>query len=57
MFLIAFVVWEMLEGVSFLDIEPFEPLNAKFATLWYSNDMNKQWQLNVVFHKYYLQLK
>jgi hypothetical protein len=55
--LITFVSWEMPEGVTFLDIEPFEPLVAKFATLWYSSDMNKQWQSNVVFHMYYLQLK
>jgi hypothetical protein len=55
--LIAFVSWEMPEGATFPDIEPFEPLAAKFATLWYSTDMNKQWQSNVVFHTYYLQLK
>jgi hypothetical protein len=55
--LIAFVSWEMLEGVTFMDIEPFEPLVVKFTTLWYSSDMNKQWQSNVVFHTYYLQLK
>jgi hypothetical protein len=55
--LIAFVSWEMLEGATFPDIESFEPLAAKFATLWYSTDMNKQWQSNVVFHTYYLQLK
>jgi hypothetical protein len=39
--LIAFVVWEMLEGVTFLDIDLFEPLAVKFATLWYSSNMNK----------------
>jgi hypothetical protein len=55
--LIAFVTWGISEGASFLDIEPFEPLAVKFTTLWYSSDMNKQWQLNVVFHTYYLQLK
>jgi hypothetical protein len=55
--LIAFVSWEMPEGATFLDIEPCEPLAMKFATLWYSSDMNKQWQSNVVFHTYYLQLK
>jgi hypothetical protein len=55
--LIAFVSWEMPEGATFPDIEPFEPLAAKFTTLWYSSDMNKQWQSNVVFHTYYLQLK
>jgi hypothetical protein len=55
--LIAFTAWEMPKGVAFLDIEPFEPLVAKFSTLWYSSDMNKQWQLNVFFHTYYNQLK
>jgi hypothetical protein len=55
--LIAFITWEMPEGATFPDIEPFEPLAAKFSTLWYSNDMNKQWQSNVVFHTYYNQLK
>jgi hypothetical protein len=33
MILIAFVFWEMSEGVTFLDIEPFDPLVAKFTTL------------------------
>jgi hypothetical protein len=47
----------MSEGVTFLDIDPFEPFAAKFATLWYSIDMKKQWQSNIVFHTYYLQLK
>jgi hypothetical protein len=55
--LIAFVSWEMLEGATFPDIDPFEPLATKFTTLWYSTDMKKQWQSNVVFHTYYLQLK
>jgi hypothetical protein len=55
--LITFVAWEMPEGATFLDIEPFEPLAAKFTTLWYSSDMGKQWQSNTVFHTYYLQLK
>jgi hypothetical protein len=36
---------------------PFEPLAANFSALWYSTDMNKQWQSNVVFHTYYNQLK
>jgi hypothetical protein len=44
----------MPEGATFPDIEPFEPLAVKFMTLWYSSDMNKQWQSNVVFHMYYL---
>jgi hypothetical protein len=55
--LIAFIAWEMLEGETFLDIESFEPLAMKFSTLWYSNDMNKQWQSNVVFYTFYNQLK
>jgi hypothetical protein len=41
--MIAFIFWEMPEGVTFLDIEPFEPLAAKFSILWYSSDMNKKW--------------
>jgi hypothetical protein len=55
--LIAFVAWELLEGATFPELDPFEPLAAKFSTLWYSNDMSKQWQSNVVFHTYYNQLK
>jgi hypothetical protein len=47
----------MLEGMTFHDIEPFEPLAAKFTMLWYSSDMGKQSQSNAVFHTYYLQLK
>jgi hypothetical protein len=54
--LIAFIAWELPEGATFLDIEPFEPLVMKFCTLWYSNDMNKQWQSNAIFHAYYNQL-
>jgi hypothetical protein len=44
-------------GATFPDIELFEPLPAKFTTLWYLSDMGKHWKLNVVFHTYYLQLK
>jgi hypothetical protein len=55
--LIAFTTWEMPEGETFPNIESFEPLIAKFATLWYSSDMGKKWLSNVVFHTYYLQLK
>jgi hypothetical protein len=55
--LIAFIAWEMPEGVTFLDIEPFDLLAAKFTTLWYSSDMNKQWKSNTAFHTYYLHLK
>jgi hypothetical protein len=39
--LIAFTTWEMPEGVTFLDIELFEPLAVKLTTLWYSSDMGK----------------
>ena len=55
--MIAFIAWEMPEGATFLDIDLFEPLALKFNTLWYSSDMNKQWQSNVFFHTYYNQLK
>jgi hypothetical protein len=55
--LIAFIAWEMPEGATFLDIDPFEPLTAKFTMLWYSSDMGKQWQSNVIFYTYYVQLK
>jgi hypothetical protein len=55
--LIAFTAWEMPEGATFPDIEPFKPLPGNFSTLWYSSNMGKQWQLNTVFHTYYLQLK
>ena len=55
--LIAFIAWEPAEGATFLEIKPFEPLVAKFYTLWYSSDMNKQWQSNDVFHTYFNQLK
>jgi hypothetical protein len=39
--LIMFTTWEMLKGATFPDIEPFEPLSAKFTMLWYSSDMGK----------------
>jgi len=55
--LIAFVAWQMLEGESFPEVEPSESFVARFSTLWYTNDMVKQWKLNAVFHAYYLQLK
>jgi hypothetical protein len=51
---IAFFSWEMPEGVTFPDIEPFKPFSVTFTTLWYLSDINKQWHLNVVFHTYYL---
>jgi hypothetical protein len=55
--LISFIAWELLEGATFPEIEPFEPLAVKFCMLWYSSDMNKQWQSNVVFHTYFNHLK
>ena len=55
--LIAFVAWDLPEGETFPDIDPFEPLVVKFSSLWYLNDMNKQWKSNAVFHTYYTQLK
>jgi hypothetical protein len=39
--LIAFTAWEMSEGATFPDINPFKPLATKFTTLWYSSDMGK----------------
>jgi hypothetical protein len=54
---ISFIAWDMLEEKTFSEIEPSEPLVVKFTTLWYSSDMVKQWDSNVVFHTYYLQLK
>jgi hypothetical protein len=54
--LIVFFSCEMPEGATFPEVEPSEPLAARFTTLWYSSDMEKQWQSNVVFHTYYLQL-
>jgi hypothetical protein len=47
----------MLEGAIFLEIDPFETLVAKFTTLWYSSDMEKQWKSNAIFYTYYLQLR
>jgi hypothetical protein len=31
--LITFIAWEMSEGETFPDIDPFEPLVAKFSTM------------------------
>jgi hypothetical protein len=31
--LIAFVAWKMSEEAAFLEVEPFEPLAARFSTL------------------------
>jgi hypothetical protein len=55
--LITFITWEMPEGATFLDVELFEPMTTKFSTLWYSSDMNKQWQSNAVSHTHYNQVK
>jgi hypothetical protein len=55
--LVAFIAWEMSEDVVFPETLPFEPLAAKFSTLWYTTDMNKKWKLNTLFHRYYIQLK
>jgi hypothetical protein len=46
----------MLEGATFPEVEPLEPLATRFTTLWYTSDMVKQWKSNVVFHAYYLHL-
>jgi hypothetical protein len=54
---IAFIAWNMLKGATFSEIEPSEPLAAKFTTLWYLSDMAKQWQSKSVFHTYYLHFK
>jgi hypothetical protein len=37
--LISFVSWEIMEGVIFPYIKPFESLSMKFNTLCYSSDM------------------
>jgi hypothetical protein len=47
----------MLEAMTFPKIEPSDPLAATFTMIWYSSDIEKQWQSNAVFHTYYLQLK
>jgi hypothetical protein len=47
----------MPEGATFPEIKPLNPLATRFSTLWYTNDMMKQWQSSVVFHAYYQQLK
>jgi hypothetical protein len=41
--LISFIAWEMLEGVTFPEIELSEPLVVKFTTLWHLSDMVKKW--------------
>jgi hypothetical protein len=32
--LITFVAWELPKVATFPDLDPFEPLAAKFSTLW-----------------------
>jgi hypothetical protein len=51
--LIAFIAWQMPEGAAFPEVEPSEPLAARFSTLWFTNDMLKQWQSNAIFHACY----
>jgi hypothetical protein len=48
--LIDFIAREMIEGATFPEIDPSKPLAWKFTTLWYSSNMEKQWQSNAVFH-------
>jgi hypothetical protein len=55
--LIAFVTWKMPKGVAFPEIKPLKPLATCFSTLWYTNDMTKQWQINAMFHGYCQHLK
>jgi hypothetical protein len=55
--LIAFFTWKFFEGATFPEIHTREPLAALFSTLWYTNNMMKQWQSNAMFHGYYKQLK
>jgi hypothetical protein len=39
--LITFVTWHMLEGGTFPEVQPFDPLAMRLSTLWYTNDMLK----------------
>jgi hypothetical protein len=55
--LITFVAWDLPEGATFPDLNPFKPLAMRFSTLWYSMDMSKKWKSNSIFHRYYNQLK
>jgi hypothetical protein len=32
-----------MEGEAFLEVDPSESLVVRFTTLWYANDMTKQW--------------
>ena len=55
--LIAFVAWQEPTGAKFPEIDSTEPLALRYSSLWYDTNMNRQWQYNVVFHQFYLQLK
>jgi hypothetical protein len=46
----------MPEDGIFSETLPFEPLAAKFSTLWYMTDMRRLWKSNTLFHRYYIQL-
>jgi hypothetical protein len=43
--LIAFFTWKILEGAAFPESEPSKPLVASFSTLWYTNDMFKEMEV------------
>jgi hypothetical protein len=47
-----FLVVIFSEGETFPEVEPSEPLVTRFSTLWYTNDMAKQWRLKDFFHTY-----
>jgi hypothetical protein len=38
---VTFVAWKILEGETFLEVEPSEPLATRFNTLWYLINMVK----------------
>jgi hypothetical protein len=54
--LITFVTWKMPEGSTFPEIEPSKLLATRFLTLWYTDDMTKQWKSNAMFHANYQQI-
>jgi hypothetical protein len=47
----------MSKGATFPEVKSSKPLAVSFTTLWYSSDMEKQWQSNAVLHTYYLHLE
>jgi hypothetical protein len=47
--LITFISWEMLEGATFLELEPSEPLVVKFTSLSNSSNMGKNGNQTAVF--------